>query len=324
MALSRTGKPPARKKVRPRVRSARQWAGLVMLWGLMAGGAYIAYLYAASPVIRQAISQVVRQKGLSPKEAFGGKSRVNILLLGTDLNHDRRGRPITQGVRTDTIMVASVDFDRRKAAILSIPRDTRASIPGYGHHKINAAHAYGGPKMAVATVERLLGVGIDHYMIVNFQGFVRMIDLMGGIRVDVPKAMKYDDNWGNLHIDLKPGLQRLDGTQAMGFARFRHDAEGDVGRIRRQQEVAMAVRSRFIAPQTLIRLPALLDTVDRSFQGDMTYSQTLSLAYFLKSLPHDRIDMATVPGRYARVFWWPNKRQLRARTAAMFGEPEGG
>ena len=176
---------------------------------------------------------------LTPGRAFPGRTQVNVLLLGRDLDRDRHGQVVKTNGRTDTIILAHYDFADKCVNMLSIPRDTRVAIPHHGHHKINAAHAYGGPNLACRTVEGLLGVHPDDYIVVDFEGFEKAVDLMGGLTLTVDKKLDYDDNWGGLHIHLQPGRQLLNGKQAIGFVRYRKSKDGhadtDIERIARQQ-----------------------------------------------------------------------------------------
>ena len=115
---------------------------------------------------------------LTPGRAFPGRTQVNVLLLGRDLDRDRHGQVVKTNGRTDTIILAHYDFADKCVNMLSIPRDTRVAIPHHGHHKINAAHAYGGPNLACRTVGGLLGVHPDDYIVVDFEGFEKAVDLI--------------------------------------------------------------------------------------------------------------------------------------------------
>ena len=162
------------------------------------------------------------------------------MLLGVDRRADDVGR-------SDTLMVASVDMDSHKAALLSVPRDTRVAIDGHGYDKINHAYAFGGHELSKSTVERLLGTHIAHYVIIDTKAFQRIIDALGGVDIDVDKRMHYEDPWddnGGLVIDLYPGQQHLDGAKAIQYVRYR-DGEGDIGRIGRQQKFMKAVPSSY-------------------------------------------------------------------------------
>ena len=195
-----------------------------------------------------------------------------VLIMGVDEREDDFGR-------SDTIMVAQLDSTNDRLALLSIPRDTRVLIRG-GYDKINAAYAYGGISLAKQTVEDFLDLEIDHYVIFNTSGLIKMLDAMGGIDIDVEKRMFYEDPWddnGGLYIDLRPGLQHMDGKTAMTYVRFR-DWEGDIGRVRRQQKFMHAVMEKIQSPQIVPRIPSLAAEVYRAVRTDLSVREILAIA----------------------------------------------
>ncbi|ADL07536.1 LCP family protein [Thermosediminibacter oceani] len=221
--------------------------------------------------------------------------RMNILLLGLDAGtigadeeHNR--------YRSDTMMVFSVDPKEKKVNVLSIPRDTRVRISGVGFQKINAAMAYGGPELAVRTVEDFLGIPIHHYVTVNYSGFRKIVDAMGGIEINIEKRLKYDDNAGGLHIDLQPGLQVLDGEKAEQFVRFRHYPEGDLGRMKAQQKFIEAALKTLLKPSTLLRLPQIAQAVQESVKTDIEPMQMMKLANLARQIQQDNVKMYILPG----------------------------
>ena len=166
------------------------------------------------------------------------KDKATIMIMGVDERSDDVGR-------SDTLMVATIDPVRKETSLLSIPRDTRVAIPKNGYDKINAAYAYGGERLTQATVEDFLGVRIDHYVIINTHAFQKIVDAIGGIDIDVEKRMYYEDPWdddGGLIIDLRPGMQHMDGKTAVTYVRYR-DEEGDIGRVRRGSYPASSTAS---------------------------------------------------------------------------------
>jgi len=225
--------------------------------------------------------------------------------------------------RTDTIILAHVNFRERVINLLSIPRDTKVRIPGYrGRHKINAANAYGGPELACATVEDLLAVRPDEFVLVDYDGFVKAIDDLGGVNVQVDKELNYDDNWGNLHIHLKPGLQRLNGYQAMGFVRFRQSNDGlgdsDVQRIARQQRFLAALKQEMMSPGNFMKLPRIIDSLRGHVKGTLSLDQMMALAYFAKNLPPERIRMTTLPSDEGRVYVSAREDETRELVRKLF------
>lgn len=204
-----------------------------------------------------------------------GKERVNILLLGAD----SRGIIKNERPRSDTLMIASIDPITKKAVLFSILRDTYVPIPGRGEDKINAALAWGGPSLAVQTVSDYIGLPIQYYVYTDFQGFKALIDAIGGIEFEVEKDMKYSDSFDGpeFDIDLKQGLQILDGKKALQYVRFRHDALSDYSRTERQRNLLKAVAEKLQKGTSLIRLPKILSAIDPYIETNMTITQMLKL-----------------------------------------------
>jgi LCP family protein required for cell wall assembly len=221
---------------------------------------------------------------------FGNRSRLNILCLGVDYNHDSKGIQHTKGARSDTLIVLSLDADSKRVSALSLPRDLRLFLgDAHGHDKVNAAFSYGGARLSRQVIARFLQIPLDYVLVVRVDAARELVDALGGLQVRVEKDMDYDDNWGNLHIHLKKGLQRLNGRQVVGYCRFRHDEESDFGRMRRQQQVLRTVSqhlSHNISPETLERL---VQIVRRNVSSDMSYSKMLTLARLFRGLDASRI-----------------------------------
>ncbi|HJL68728.1 MAG TPA: LCP family protein, partial [Prochlorococcaceae cyanobacterium Gl_MAG_24] len=134
---------------------------------------------------------------------------------------------------------------------------------------VNALYAYGGTKAVKSELTRLMHRPINHHILINLEGIRTIADLLGGLEVDVPKRLYYQDHSQGLYIDLQPGLQVLKGRDLEGFLRWRHDGEGDFGRLRRQQLVLKSLFSKLTRPESLVRLPALIDAAGRNVKTDM-------------------------------------------------------
>lgn len=308
-------------KRRPTRWSRRLLFGSVAFTALVIGIA-IGVFYFSSSTVRQTV-HVIFHRGLAPERAFPGRDSVNILLLGRDVDRDNRGRVVDTNGRTDTMILAHISFSEQVVNLLSIPRDTRVRIPGYrGKHKINAAHAFGGPELACSTVESFLAVRPEDYVVIDYDGFIEAIDQLGGININVDKKLDYDDNWGGLHIHLNPGPQKLDGYRAMGYVRYRKSNDGrgdtDAERIARQHAFLAALRSKFISPQNFIKLPRIVDSVRGHVNGTLTMDQMMSLAYFVKTLPPERIRMETLPSDEGRVFVTARETETRSLVQELF------
>lgn len=193
----------------------------------------------------------------NPFAAWTGVGDQDILLLGTDVG----------GGNTDVI--ASLRVEGGSTRIIQVPRDTYIEAEGYGPHKINALYSLGGTELVKRELSRKLGRPITHHVVVNLAAIRRMADAIGGIDVTVPKRMVYVDNSQGLTIDLQPGPQNLRGRDLEGFLRFRHDEQGDIGRIERQQIALQALFRKLTRPEVLVRLPALLAAAGKDLKTDL-------------------------------------------------------
>jgi len=237
------------------------------------------------------------EKSYGKSVFVGERKRINLLVLGIDYNHDNKGMIYTKGARSDTMMVASLGDEAQYLNILSIPRDTYTLISeSIGSDKVNAAFSYGGVKQTRETVSHFLGVPINYYVIVKVHGAKKMIDAMGGLPIDVEKDMDYDDNWGQLHIHLKKGPQILNGEQAVGYARFRHDEEGDYGRMRRQQQVIRALVRRLKDPGIVTKFAKLAEAVKETLETDLTVEQMIDLAFLYKDFDQSKMRSGQIKG----------------------------
>lgn len=267
------------------------WTG-----GLLLGTA-LGYLHVASEgTVSRAVVAYIKGE-TKPENAFPNKRKLTILMLGADENRDNRKRIVDTMARTDTIVVVQVDFVNQRIHALSIPRDTLVRIPRHGWGKINSAHALGGPRLLVETISQLLGnLQIDEVIIVSYKAFEEAIDALGGVTIEVEKRMRYHDNWGDLHIDLQPGVQHLNGKQALGYVRYRH-SDSDFHRIERQQKFMRAVKERLKDPSVWMRAPQVLAAGLRHTRTTMEFEQLLALALFARQLSDEQIRTETLPVR---------------------------
>ena len=247
------------------------------------------------------------------------KDKATVMIMGVDERADDVGR-------SDTLMIATLDPDKNQAALLSVPRDTRVKIKGHGFDKINAAYAYGGRKLTQETIESLLNTHIDHYIKINVHGFTKIIDALGGIDIDVEKRMYYEDPWdddGGLYIDLQPGMQHMDGKTAITYVRYR-DEEGDIGRIKRQQNFMKAVMDKLVSPTIIPKLPAIVSAVSDSVETDMSVSEILSFLGTLQDAKDNGLKSEMLPGKPVYIegisYWIPDiskTRQILANTLGI-------
>ncbi|MBL3538923.1 LCP family protein [Aminivibrio sp.] len=252
------------------------------------------------------------KESISFTEASG---TVNILLIGID--------DVDGGRRADAIAFAAIDIDRKIVRVMSIPRDTRVQIPGKGWDKINHAYAYGGVEKLRETVVNFLGLPVNYYVLVNYDTFPSIIDLIGGVEVDVERRMVYNDYAGKLFINIPKGLQKLDGKTALHYVRFRHDALGDIGRVKRQQEFLKAVLKKLQTPAMIPKIPELAQKAVEMLNSDMTPAQALQLASYLADLSGEDLHFFTLPGKAAYIsnlsYWIGDTTEA---SAMLTGLPE--
>jgi len=222
---------------------------------------------------------------------FGRRNAANVLVIGAD--QEQHGQS-----RSDTVLLARIQIRPRcRVTVISLPRDTRVEVPGHGYHKLNAAYAFGGAALTRETVEGALGVSVDHVVAINSAGLAELVDALGGVDLNVPKQMDYDDRAQDLHIHLRPGQQRLNGEQAVGFVRYRSDGLGDLGRVQRQQAFVKAVAQQSLSLGALTKLGAVRKAVGKAVETDLTARQVLALGNCLRGISRADIVTGTVPGR---------------------------
>jgi LCP family protein required for cell wall assembly len=268
----------------------------VLVAVLASAGLVYGYRY-ADRLVRKGKRPVA---GLTP---VGSGQPMNILLVGSDsrtgLTRRQLGRIQTvrvPGRRTDTIMVLHVSPRRDKAVMVSLPRDLRTTVDGRTS-KINAAFAVGGPGLLVRTVEQTTGLPINHYAEIDFAGFLKVVDALGGITLCNRSGHRLDDPYANLHMG--PGCKDMRGIKALAFVRARH-VDSDFGRIGRQQEFMRAVVAKLESRGSLVNLPKLMGIAGVAtdhIRTDQTLSTptAIGLARRLRKLDPASIDMRVYP-----------------------------
>jgi LCP family protein required for cell wall assembly len=225
---------------------------------------------------------------------------IIFLLMGVDAKDVAKSK----GTRTDTLMLTRVNLDSGKISIMSIPRDTRTTVNGK-KDKINAAHAYGGAEAALEAVEELLGLDLEYYVKVDYQIVQDVVNAIGGVTVEVPFNMRYNDPTADppLKINIDKGLQTLDGKNAHDFLRFRHNndmtvgyPDGDVGRTRTQQYFMKELVKQTITPKNLLKLPKLVETFFDNVETNITLNLMLKGALAANKIDVEAMETATLPG----------------------------
>jgi LCP family protein required for cell wall assembly len=236
-------------------------------------------------------------------------SATNILVLGSDQRQKSSKEPgaNTSGPsRSDTIMLVRTGGGH--SARLSIPRDTVVEIPGHGEQKINAAYAFGGPKLSITVLKRYLGIPINHVVIVSFEDFPALVDAMGGVDYSGGCVIARVDGGysnGGVTLRLKAGTHHLDGREALALARTRENLcdprQSDLERVQRQQRLLQEIKSRLLSPSSFLRLPLIAWNAPPTIISDMSGPTLLGLfaALELGGTPPTRVlepqGVATLP-----------------------------
>ncbi len=215
---------------------------------------------------------------------------INILVLGSD----RRAGDLSLGARSDTLMVVRLDPQTDSISLLSVPRDLRVEIPGYGLTKINAAYAYGGAALSLRVTKRLLGIPINDFVDIDFDGFKQVVNKLGGAYLMIDRRY-YNDTavTDYASINIQPGYQRLSGAAALSWVRFRHDQSGDFTRIVRQEIFLREMKRQLMTSARLSSLPrflAVMGIVSHNVTSDIS---SLGKSYGLLKLAL-RLDNARV------------------------------
>lgn len=290
----------------------------------------IEQLFGKDNIISQKLIEFVHNKSFRSKAEFSlpfMPKRQNILLLGVDSNGSKTD-PWT-GTRSDTIVLLNIDPKSRSVNAISIPRDSKVYLPeDFGIQKINAAHALGGIRLTKRTVEETLGVKVDRYIVVSDDAVKKLVDALGGVPIYVEKRMSYDDYSGKLHVHLNKGLNVLDGKNAVGYLRFRHDGLGDIGRTQRQQWFLRGLLEKIQTPQTITKIPEMLNIASTYVKTDLSLYEMSQYAALAKSIDISKIEVATLPGspnKKGSVSYWilePEKTQEVVNRLIYRDEPD--
>lgn len=226
---------------------------------------------------------------------------INFLLMGVD----SKSASESKGTRTDTLMVFNVDKSTGSISMLSIPRDTRAKIDGRKYkEKINHAHAYGGPDLTLDTVSNLLNLDLEYYVIADYNFVRKFVDLIGGVEMDVPMDMYYEDPTADppLLIDLKEGNQILDGDESLQYLRFRKGYKNaDLGRIEAQQNFMKSMVKRTLRPINIIKLPKMIAAYNDYITTNIPMKTIASFGLSAFKYDLDTINAQTLPGESQMV-----------------------
>ena len=237
-------------------------------------------------------------------EPWDGAKRVTVLTMGLDYRDWQAG---DGPPRTDSMMLLTIDPVNGTAGMLSLPRDLWVNIPsGFGYGRINTAYQLGegnrlpggGPQLAMDTVEELLGVPVDYYAQIDFNAFVRFIDEIGGVKIDVPEKIVVDPLGDNNSKTLKPGRQTLPGDLALAYARARKTEGGDFDRAQRQQQVIMGIRDRILSlnmlPSLVAKSGVLYQELSSGIHTNLSVDEVIKLAWLAMQIPEDKISKGVI------------------------------
>lgn len=246
----------------------------------------------------------------TPQQVFG-RSNLLVLVEGLDYDYTANDIEFSNSSRSDVIWAVNLDFANKRIYELSVPRDMVATLPNGTQAKINQAQADGGVREAKNVIANWLGIpGFDRYIVLRIDATKQLVSAIGGVNVYVKnsnclryktdctgESINYDDSWGHLHVHLKEGMQHLNGDQAVGYMRFRHDWCSDPCRIMRQQQVLDAIASKLKDDRvnTLMHVGDLINVFKRNVQTDFTDPELISLATFYAGIPKSSIITNQVP-----------------------------
>lgn len=234
--------------------------------------------------VNSTLSDKIRKELLTERSA--DDEPLNILIIGSD---SRNG----EAARSDTLILMHINFQKNKVYFVSIPRDTRVYIPGQGMAKINAAFSYGQASLAIRTVEQFLGVNLNHYAVVDFQGFKQMVDALGGVTVDVKEPII--DRSYSYRMYIPKGKIKMDGKLALNYVRYRH-GDSDFKRAERQQNFIKSLAKQVLNVKALTKLPTLVNILNKNVETDMSKREMLSLGGYLRTVKEKQVETITVPG----------------------------
>lgn len=239
---------------------------------------------------------------------------LQFLMLGVDSLDAKKA----DNARSDTIMVVNLDGETGKVNIISIPRDTYTKIKGYKKTKINHSFKYGGSELTLDTVNKLLGTDIKYYVTVDYRFVEDVVNKIGGVEVDVPIDMKYQDPTADppLTIDIKAGRQNLKGYDAIGFLRFRKGyKDADLGRVKAQQQFMSAILSKMKEPKTLVKAPLLLSSYVSYTENNIPVKKLIKIAAKMRHVTSEDIVTNTLPGAPKYMggvsYFIPNENKIK-------------
>ncbi|MEH7332820.1 LCP family protein [Neobacillus drentensis] len=267
----------AQKKKKIRKKRVFMWIFVPFLIVALCSAAYATFLLKKAESVVNKSYKPVQTVSKRTVKANPDMDNISILLIGVDESKSRK-KQYGDAVRSDALLVATLNKKEKSVKLLSIPRDSYVYIPDKDKYdKITHAHAYGGPKYTIDTVQNLLDIPIDYYVKVNFYAFIDVVNALDGIDVDVPYAISEKDSEDHHNaINLKPGFQTLNGEQALALARTRHK-DTDVMRGMRQQEIIKAIFKKALSLGSITKHANMIEAVGDNMQTNMSFNDMKSL-----------------------------------------------
>jgi polyisoprenyl-teichoic acid--peptidoglycan teichoic acid transferase len=281
--------------VTPRAHRGLAWVAALGLVAVLAAGLVVA-VSSRRPAGAQDTPAVTVQKAHDGSAAPALKGRIVLLTVGSDSGAPKFGRGgSVEGGRADALQLVVIDPAKRRGSVLSFPRDSYVPIPGHGTNKINAAMAFGGPRLLVATFERLTGLTIDYFALTSFDGLTDIVTKVGGVQVNVDMNLR--DKFAGAFLDK--GKRKLNGRQALAYARARKTLPGgDFDRSRHQGQLLLGGLGTFQrqVAQDPAKVMTWLGVLRDEVKTDLPFPELLRLALIANTVPPGNIRNVPVPG----------------------------
>lgn len=261
-------------------------AALIII--LAVAGIFLYYWWIQSRLVKEPETKKVLSQEKKDKT-------VNFLLLGRDT--EKGGR------NADTIFVLISNFSKNRAAMLFIPKDTRVSIPGYGSGKAGSSLSLGGAELTIKTISEFFKTEINHYILVEIDGFKNIVDSLGGINVEIESGYPY----------LPEGKHHLNGNQVLQYLRWQ-GPEGDIGRIKRQQKILTLVAKQFTGLEGILKNTSTLNLISENVSTDLSLTSLIDFAKDFQDVKNENLLIETVPGQWVIIsqekYWKADEEEM--------------
>ncbi|MGF9965727.1 LCP family protein [Bacillus rhizoplanae] len=302
-----------KKNMRSKKRNFLWFLTIPFLLLIIGGISYSSFIYSKAKAVASNSYAEINKSSKRDKEVAPLKDNISILIMGVDESEQRKSQ-YGKAVRTDALLLATINKDDKSVKLVSIPRDSRVYIPSRKKlDKITHAHVFGGVESTRDTVERFLNVPVDYYVKFNFESFIKIVDSLGGIDIDVPVTFTEQDSKDQAGaIHLEKGYQHLNGEQALALARTRK-IDSDAMRGQRQQLVIEAIAKKALSVKSITKLSSLLDAVDQNLKTNLTFDDMLAIAKNMAGADLN-IEKMQVQGTDKRIngiyYYQPNEQNV--------------